>query len=436
MKTGRYKKYRLTMIIHCGMVPYLISVSTMDQTFGYETFKPQICEPLLMMNSRLVIILLLGTLGLYTWPAYQRLCASGHGPETFVTGPAPTSIAPEAPFIRREFVSPNPGNKMVHVGSICELPQGRLAVAWYGGTREGARDVAIFLSVKDPSNTSWSRPQTVVDRASASRELSRYVKKVGNPILFSNAGGRLWLVYVTIAVGGWSGSSLNIKWSDDGGSTWTQSQRLTLSPFLNVSELVRNRPLPLARGGFAVPIYHECLGDFPEILWLRLDLNEADIHFKKSRMTGGSSFIQPSIVALEPSLATAFYRCRSDEKAIGRAVTTDAGVTWSKTQLLSLPNPDSALDTLLLSDQRILMVFNDSPDNRENLRLAVSFDRGRRWTRIATLESAPEGEFSYPYMIRTQDGRIHLVYTWDRKRIRHVVFNEAWIDAQIKETKK
>jgi predicted neuraminidase len=259
---------------------------------------------------------------------------------------------------------------------------------------------------------------------------------VGNPILFPGAGGRLWLVYVTITVGGWSGSSLNIKWSDDGGITWTESQRLTLSPFLNVSELVRNRPLPMAGGGFAVPIYHECLGDFPEILWLRPAPNEPDIHFKKSRMTGGSSFIQPSIAALEPSLAMAFYRCRSDEKAIGRAVTTDAGLTWSGPQLLSLPNPDSALDTLLLSNQRILMVFNDSPVNRENLRLAVSFDRGRRWTRIATLENAPGGKFSYPYMIRTQDGRIHLVYTWNRKRIRHIIFNEAWIDAQIEEVKK
>ena len=155
-----------------------------------------------------------------------------------------------------------------------------------------------------------------------------------------------------------------------------------------------------------------------------------------SRMTGGQSFIQPSVVAFGPSLAAAFYRCRTHEKKIGAAVTTDAGAAWSEPKTLSLPNPDAGLDALLLSDQRILLAFNDSPVNRETLRLAVSIDRGDHWTRIATLESAVGIEFSYPYMIRTQDGRIHLVYTWDRKRIQHVVFNDAWLDAQMKGTIK
>jgi predicted neuraminidase len=386
------------------------------------------------MNTRLLIILLLVTVGLYAWPAYEWLFA-GSDSNTFVAAPVSSSITPDASFIHREFINADSGSGMVHVGSICELPQGRLAAAWYGGSREGAQDVAVFLSVKGSGDV-WSRPQMVVDRVSASRELSRYVKKVGNPLLFSDPGGRLWLVYVTIAVGGWSGSSLNITWSNDGGSNWSKSQRLTLSPFFNISELVRNRPLPLSSGGFAVPIYHECLGYFPEMLWLQSRSKSPDVHFKKSRMTGGNSFIQPSVVVLSPSAARAFYRCRSHEKAIGTAITNDTGKNWSELQTLSLPNPDSALDALLLSDQRILLVFNDSTANRENLRLAVSHDQGRHWTRIATLESEPQGEFSYPYMIRTEDGRIHLVYTWDRKRIAHVVFNEAWVDARMKGTRK
>lgn len=380
-------------------------------------------------------MLFLATLGLYAWPAYQGFSPGIRDPGTFVAGPMKPAITPDEPFIHREFINPDSGTDTVHVGSICELSQGRLAAAWYGGTREGARDVSIFFSAKGPGDpVSWSRPEKVLDRVSASKELCRYVKKVGNPLLFSGPGERLWLVYVTIAVGGWSGSSLNVTWSDDSGATWSKSRRLTLSPFFNISELVRNRPLPLSSGGFAVPIYHECLGYFPEILWLQPGLKGTDIHFKKSRMTGGQSFMQPSVVAFGPSEAIAFYRSRSHEKTIGAAVTTDAGATWSEPEPLSLPNPDAGLDALLLSDQRILLAFNDSPVNRETLSLAVSHDRGVHWTRIAILESAPGSEFSYPYMIRTQDGRIHLVYTWDRKRIRHLVFNEAWIEAQIKGT--
>ncbi|OQX62993.1 MAG: hypothetical protein B5M55_07530 [Desulfococcus sp. 4484_242] len=382
------------------------------------------------MNRFSVFILVLATVGLYAWPAYHWF--STREPASFVTVPAIDVNRPDGPFIHREFISPAAKRGMVHVSSICELRQGGLAAAWYGGSREGGRDVSIFFSTKGPDEARWSRPQVVVDRASACRDLSRYVKKVGNPVLFSDAGGRLWLIYVTITVGGWSGSSLNMTWSDDGGETWSRSRRLTLSPFFNISELVRGRPVPMSNGGFAVPIYHECLGYFPEILWLRSGEGGTEVCLKKSRMAAGGSFFQPSMVTFGPSHAVALYRSRGPARVIGRAITGDAGATWSRPEILSLPNPDSAVDALLLSDQRMLLAFNDSPAVRENLGLAVSRDLGRHWTRAATIESAPEAEFSYPYMIRTRDGRIHLVYTWDRKRIAHVVFNEAWVNAQVK----
>jgi predicted neuraminidase len=217
-----------------------------------------------------------------------------------------------------EFINRDPGSATVHVGSICEMTGGRLVACWYGGTREGARDTAIYLALRDPGKrSSWSEPRAVVDRDSASRELRRYVKKVGNSIIFADSEDRLWLIYVTITVGGWSGSSLNVKISHDGGTTWTTSQRLTLSPFLNVSELVRNNPLPMKGGGFVIPIYHECLGKFPEILWIRRGQRDQRITFRKTRMAGGRSFIQPSVVGYDSRVAKAFYRSCSDDRAVG-----------------------------------------------------------------------------------------------------------------------
>ena len=348
------------------------------------------------------------------------------------------SISP-APFIKHDFISPGTAGTMVHVGSICEATDGQLAAAWYGGTREGAKDVAIFFSTKSPgTNTSWLSPRVIVDRVTATRELKRYIRKVGNPVLFSGPGKQLWLIYVSITVGGWSGSSLNVKASRDGGESWTESQRLTLSPFFNISELVKGRPLPLNTVGahmnqdrFAVPIYHELLGNFPEILWISFFKDSNSIVYEKSRMAGGNAFIQPSIAALNTHVATAFYRSVSTDKRIAAATTADCGRNWTVPDYLDLPNPDSAVDALPLSEDCILLAFNDSRSSREIMQLALSKDNGQNWTRIHALENSPNEEFSYPYMIRGRNGLIHLVYTWKRKRIKHLVFNEAWIEQQV-----
>ena len=82
------------------------------------------------------------------------------------------------------------------------------------------------------------------------------------------------------------------------------------------------------------------------------------------------------------------------------------------------------------SDGRLLLAFNDSAAGRENLRLAVSEDEGRSWRRAATLAEESGAEFSYPYLLQTRDGTVHLVYTWKRKGIKHVAFNAAWLNTR------
>jgi predicted neuraminidase len=49
------------------------------------------------------------------------------------------------------------------------------------------------------------------------------------------------------------------------------------------------------------------------------------------------------------------------------------------------------------------------------------------------VEQACRFEFSYPYLIRTQNGDFHLAYTWNRAFIKHLAFNRAWLERQISE---
>lgn len=100
---------------------------------------------------------------------------------------------------------------------LCE-DRWRIGVRWYAGSREGGRDVAVWMAESAALNITqstsgnrggehpvWGAPQRIVDRQTAMRDLDRYVDKVGNSVLFAMPDGQLWLVYVTIAAGGGRG---------------------------------------------------------------------------------------------------------------------------------------------------------------------------------------------------------------------------------------
>jgi predicted neuraminidase len=355
--------------------------------------------------------------------AWPWLDATSQRPRFVTSVHAPASAAP---YLREEFINADSPHPMSHVASIGELPDGRLVAAWYAGSREGARDVAIYLSTRAPAEARWSMPRAIVTRDSAARELNRYIKKVGNPLLFADSAGKLWLIYVTVSIGGWSGSSLNLTTSTDGGASWTQARRLTLSPFFNLSELVRNAPVALSDAGWAVPIYHELAGTFPEMLWLHE--TPEGVHAIKSRMSAGWFGYQPAVTPMGADRALALLRDDGVAKTVTLTRTEDAGDTWSRPQSLDLPNPDSGLTATRLMDGRLLLAFNDAANGRENLRLAMSADEGRTWSRVATLAQEPGADFSYPFLMQARSGDVHLVYTWKRQRIKHVVFNVAWLD--------
>jgi alpha-L-rhamnosidase len=95
--------------------------------------------------------------------------------------------------------------------------------------------------------------------------------------------------------------------------------------------------------------------------------------------------------------------------------------------LADLPNPNSGTDAVTLADGRQVLVFNNTPKGRTPLNVAVS-DDASAWNVAATLEDAP-GEYSYPAVIQTKDKKIHITYTWQRKRIKHVVIEPESLPA-------
>jgi len=372
-------------------------------------------------------VLTAGVATVWAWPRAGRMVVSEHASFRLAATPA----ADEPPLFASSFIDHDPPLPYVHCPSICTCSDGSLACAWYAGTHEMARDVSVWLATALPPTQdstkpiAWGPPRAVVDRGRATAQLARFVDKVGNAVVFSDDAGRLWLVYVTIAIGGWSGSTLNACSSIDGGVTWTASRRLPVSPFFNVSELVRAAPVRLDTGGIVLPIYHECLGKFPELLWLVPDGER--LRVRKSRLAGGRSLLQPAVVPLDERRCLAFLRDHSPARRLAVMRSEDAGHSWSAPTLTPLPNPDASVAAVRLSDGSLLLACNLAREGRATLDL-VRFDlAAESWQRLATLDDEPGARFAYPYMVQDRGGAIHLVYAWKMRRIRHVMMNEAWL---------
>jgi predicted neuraminidase len=218
-----------------------------------------------------------------------------------------------------------------------------------------------------------------------------------------------------------------VKTSSDDGRTWSKSRRLTLNPFLNVSSLVRNKPILTTDGRIGLPVYHELAVKFPQMLWLTPGPDGTVADYRIRNLSTETDLIQPTLVPLEGDRVLMLLRDQTDRRQMRSAYSEDNGWTWSGAVDCGLPNPDSAVDALRLHDGRILLVYNDAVSGRETLRLAVSSDAGRTWLPGPVIESGRGKEYSYPCLTEGRDGRIHLSYTWERKRIRHVEFNLAWL---------
>lgn len=132
--------------------------------------------------------------------------------------------------------------------------------------------------------------------------------------------------------------------------------------------------------------------------------------------------IQPALLRTGPKEIVALMRSTAGRIYFARS--EDRGATWSTPKPLELLNPNSGIDAVTLRDGRHFLVYNPVSVGRSPLAVALSED-GRNWRQVLVLEDERDAEFSYPAVIQTKDGLIHITYTWKRQRIRHIVLNPA-----------
>ena len=306
-----------------------------------------------------------------------------------------------------EFIYESAPFPSCHASTIVETTPGNFLAAWFGGSKEGANDVCIYLSRR--SSGTWSTPEKVAEDKES---------PCWNPVLFrERKTGEVTLFYKAgPSPSSWSGF---YRRSTDNGATFGESYILPaglLGP-------IKNKPIQLADGTILAPTSvesHQAWACWVERstdngrTWTR----QGPIHHPRHPR----GIIQPSILQRKDGSLFMLMRSTSAIGQVCIADSRDAGLTWSAARAVDeLPNPNSGTDAVTLADGRHVLVYNPTHKGRTPLVLALSEDDGQSWRQVKVLEDEP-GEYSYPAVIQAADGSVHTTYTWKRQRVRHQWF--------------
>ncbi|MGQ8335791.1 sialidase family protein [Sunxiuqinia sp. A32] len=321
-------------------------------------------------------------------------------------------------ILHDEFIYEKAPFQSCHAGTIVENSDGILIASWFGGTYEGEEDVCIYVSRKVDGH--WTAPKIVAD--GIKNDSLRY--PTWNPVLYQVPNRDLQLYYkVGQNPRTWEGMMIT---SEDGGVTWSKEEKLPdgiLGPIKNKPVLIGNKLIsPSSTEDDGWKIHFEISEDFGKTWRKTASINDGY----------NTIAIQPCILNYTDGRIHAL--CRSKNRAVLQTWSSDFGENWSALTQTSLPQNNSGIDAITLSDGRQLVVYNHvlPPDgktsgSRSPLNIAVSND-GQNWKAALILEDETNQRFSYPAVIQTNDGLVHVIYTWKRIKMKYVIIDPSMLE--------
>lgn len=322
--------------------------------------------------------------------------------------------APKAITITDTFIANPPVTDNSHAATLVELKPNQLMAAWFGGKYEGAKDVGIYFSVYNQKK--WSVPQLIIPPLIIQKD----TLPCWNPVLFKSKSENLYLFYkVGKNPREWFGGMVISK---DNGVSWSHPKYLPegiLGP-------IKNKPIETTPGEILCGSSTESVEDNKWNAHVE-KYTEATDSWEKIAIENPQDFqiIQPTFLVHSPNKIQMLSRSKHNK--LIASWSEDSGNTWKKTDSIAVVNSNSGIDAVTLSKKSFLLVNNPLPqgkdwfNGRNVLDVEYSND-GIKWQKLFDLENQTEGEFSYPAIIQSSDGKIHVLYTYNRKYIKHVAF--------------
>lgn len=304
-----------------------------------------------------------------------------------------------------------------HASTIEETPSGMVA-AWFGGTHEKHEDVGIWISRQ--VNGEWNKPVEVAN--GVQNDSLRY--PTWNPVLYYQDDTLTLFFKTGPNCADWWGELMS---SADDGKTWSEPVSLPV----HIWGPIRNKPVKLESGRLLCPSSTEYDGWRAHMEWTD-DLGKTWDRTQALNHGDSLSAIQPAI--LKHPEGKLQILCRTKQDRIYSAWSEDQGISWSSLEPTLLPNNNSGLDAVTLNSGKHVLVYNHidrsaTKDKRNRLHVAVSED-GINWSAVIALENDEDrgNEYSYPAVIESADGMVHITYTWRRELIKHVVLDLTNMD--------
>ncbi|SNR30988.1 exo-alpha-sialidase [Flavobacterium sp. ov086] len=314
----------------------------------------------------------------------------------------------------QDYIAENPVTPNSHASTLVELEPNTLLAAWFGGKHEGASDVSIYVS--SYKEKKWSAPKKLIDPLIKNGD----TLPCWNPVLFKSKSQNLYLFYkVGKNPREWFGAMIVSK---DNGNTWSNPKYLPkgiLGP-------IRNKPIETTPGIILCGSSTESITDNKWRVFIETYIEATDT-WTITDLQDNKNFdiIQPTF--LVHSNKEIQILCRSRHNKLISSWSEDNGKTWQRTDSINVVNSNSGVDAVTLLNKSFLLVNNPLKMGKDwfNGRnvLDVEYSRnGVIWEKLFDLENQNKGEFSYPAIIQTADQKIHVLYTYNRKYIKHVAF--------------
>ena len=344
---------------------------------------------------------------------------------------------------------PEDDNWRVTCASICEAPDGSLLCAWYGGPTKpesGTVDPSglVYLSRLTLNSHEWSQPEVLGDSPEGVSVL--------DPVLFEYPKGTITAVRSLQTGCKWGeigGAYIHLNRSRNSGESWDKAvllegippARTKNTPYVEDALCILPVALEVA-DGVSVKAYHlgEVIG-FRDVAILRSSDTGATWRQTALLQTeDGTCLMEPTTVKLTNGTLLVYMRSAppagyrdwpiGKPGRIWQSRSVDGGLSWTKPARTQLPNNNSGFDMCRTRDGRMYLAYNNHCrlgdntqsllNNRFPLVLAESRDDGLTWHDIFTIDPGPGIEVSYASIVSDETGRLHCVYTWDRKAVRYV----------------